>query len=159
MSWFYSPSFLLITLLVVLPEHTPSVIVIFQFIVLFSDKTVLRGVAQYPFPVSGKLNYEKWTTELTESLWIITTWIWCVGHLLRTVSITKLPLPHTRTGHRLNEWASPYTVLKKPVLLLPRIPTSGHRFQCVVSRSVVFLSMLVQLSASHRIVCIAVIPV
>ena len=56
MSWFYSPSFLLITLLVVLPEHIPSVIVIFQFIVLFSDKTLLHTVAQYPFPVSGKLH-------------------------------------------------------------------------------------------------------
>lgn len=56
MSWFYSPSFLLITLLVVLPEHIPSVIVIFQFIVLFSDKTLLHTVAQYLFPVSRKLN-------------------------------------------------------------------------------------------------------
>lgn len=56
MSWFYSPSFLLMTLLVVLPEHAPRVIVIFQFIFLFSDKTLLRTVAQYAFPVSGKLN-------------------------------------------------------------------------------------------------------
>lgn len=94
--------------------------------------------------------------------------------LIQGSSIVELAFPHIRTQHTLNKWAICCTVWKKKnkeqqqnktkktekqlSSSSHRIPTSGHRFQCVVSRSVVFLSMLIQLLASHHIVCIAVIP-
>lgn len=115
--------------LVVPPEYIPCVIAIFHFIVLFSDQTLffLPAGAQDAFPKSQKLNYESWVRECAEALWRTATWICCVRHSPRAVSITELALLTLKHNIFEINWPKWYT-FKNSILLLPRTPTSVVAF-------------------------------